>query len=193
MDPTAGLEDLNKALKLTDNEENREAMSREVWSSDMDDTGHYRRFPHARVSHLSALESDHTPLILNNEHGRRSQPCDRGRRVCRFEAMWLHDDECKKVVSDAWLASLGSDHTESLLDLPVASLIDHDRNESNSDMISELFHPLDSTLILAIPLGHSGTEDKLIWHSVLRRRFMVKSAHHLALTLSEKDAPFLSS
>ncbi|KAL0402036.1 UNVERIFIED_CONTAM: hypothetical protein Slati_4233500 [Sesamum latifolium] len=75
------------------------------------------------------------------------------------------------------------------IDMKVAALIDHDRKEWKLDHISELFHPLDYGLILAIPLGCQGTEDRLIWHLDTRGRFTVKSAHHLALKISESGAP----
>ncbi|KAL0314933.1 UNVERIFIED_CONTAM: putative mitochondrial protein [Sesamum angustifolium] len=74
-----------------------------------------QRFPHARVVHLPALGSDHAPLILDTDSGRQMEYHPGSRRVWRFEAMWLRKEDCENVVSDAWLPSLDSDHTNSLL------------------------------------------------------------------------------
>ncbi|KAL0402252.1 UNVERIFIED_CONTAM: putative mitochondrial protein [Sesamum latifolium] len=51
------------------------------------------------------------------------------------------------------------------------------------------FSTLDVELILAIPLGRSSNEDRLVWHPDSRRNFTVRSAHHLALKLVEINKP----
>ncbi|KAL0375713.1 UNVERIFIED_CONTAM: hypothetical protein Scaly_0688900 [Sesamum calycinum] len=76
-------------------------------------------------------------------------------------------------------------------DLRVSELIDHNRKEWKIELIVELFHPLDSSLILATPIGQYDTEDRLIWHSDSKGKFTVKSAHHLALELSKIEGESL--
>ncbi|KAK4388290.1 hypothetical protein Sango_2435600 [Sesamum angolense] len=74
-------------------------------------------------------------------------------------------------------------------DLRVSELIDHNRKEWKIDLIVEIFHPLDSNLILATPIDQYDTEDRLIWHPDSKGKFTVKSAHHLALELSKIGTP----
>ncbi|KAF7815045.1 ribonuclease H [Senna tora] len=56
------------------------------------------KFPHTNILSLASVCSDHSPLVV------RMYECIPHRhRPFRFEAMWLLDDGCEKVVTDAWL------------------------------------------------------------------------------------------
>lgn len=55
-------------------------------------------FPCARITHLPAVSSDHTPLLLSlgdNETVKR-------RKAFRFQAAWTLHEEFQDVVADAW-------------------------------------------------------------------------------------------
>lgn len=54
-------------------------------------------YPKATVSHLSAINSDHAPILLD------TCPVDSfAHRPFRFEAVWLRDEGCKPVIESAW-------------------------------------------------------------------------------------------
>ncbi|KAL0292514.1 UNVERIFIED_CONTAM: putative mitochondrial protein [Sesamum angustifolium] len=97
------------------------------------------------------------------------------------------------VWKDRWLPREPSFRCIQMLrapiDLRVSELIDHNRKEWKIDLIVELFHPLDSSLMLATPIGQYDTEDRLIWHPDSKGKFTVKRAHHLALELSNIGTP----
>ncbi|KAF7841604.1 putative RNA-directed DNA polymerase [Senna tora] len=57
-------------------------------------------FPQTKIFSLPSFCSDHSPLVLNMHHCIPYRPCP-----FRFEAMWLLDQSCKKVVRDAWLVN----------------------------------------------------------------------------------------
>ncbi|KAL0322560.1 UNVERIFIED_CONTAM: hypothetical protein Sangu_1875300 [Sesamum angustifolium] len=82
------------------------------------------------------------------------------------------------VLDDRWLSREPSfwpiQMSPTPTDVKVSALIDRDRMEWKSNLMSELFHPFDFGLILTIPLGR---------HSTL------KNAHHLALKISEFGVP----
>lgn len=54
-------------------------------------------FPHANITHLTSLSSDHMPILLDT-----CLKVSCGPRPFRFEAMWLNDDSCFDVVHNAW-------------------------------------------------------------------------------------------
>ena len=53
-------------------------------------------FPKARFKHLSPARSNHTPILLDTYMEDSNLPCP-----FRFEAMWIKEEESKKVVYDA--------------------------------------------------------------------------------------------
>ncbi|KAF7824263.1 ribonuclease H [Senna tora] len=57
-------------------------------------------YPHTRVVSLASFCSDHSPLVVNMYECIPYRP-----RPFRFEAMWLLDEACEKVVRDAWLVN----------------------------------------------------------------------------------------
>ncbi|KAK4438707.1 hypothetical protein Salat_0205200 [Sesamum alatum] len=66
------------------------------------------------VTHLPALGSDHSPLIVNTEHlDQQSSGWHRG-KVWRFEAMWLRTTECERVVLEAWQHGSEASNTDNV-------------------------------------------------------------------------------
>lgn len=55
------------------------------------------KFPNAKCINEVVVGSDHAPLVLTLEEGRRRRV-----RNFRFEEMWLENPECKEVIRDAW-------------------------------------------------------------------------------------------
>lgn len=60
----------------------------------------YSRFANAKLYHLSTTASDHCILALRWSQGGKRRT--KGEKPFRFEAMWLCDPRCSKVVSEAW-------------------------------------------------------------------------------------------
>ena len=56
-------------------------------------------FPRARLYHRANSASDHCILPLKLEQGTRQE---RGKRLFRFESMWLKHEQCAGVVQEAW-------------------------------------------------------------------------------------------
>ncbi|XP_042988739.1 uncharacterized protein LOC122316273 [Carya illinoinensis] len=56
-------------------------------------------FPMAKVTHGSAAYSDHVHILFQTED---CIPRRRGSRPFGFKAMWVEDDECGKVIKNAW-------------------------------------------------------------------------------------------
>ena len=54
-------------------------------------------FPNASVVHLGAINSDHTPLIIDTNPSEEFFP-----RPFRFEAIWTRDPRCSGVINEAW-------------------------------------------------------------------------------------------
>ncbi|KAL0397552.1 UNVERIFIED_CONTAM: hypothetical protein Scaly_0203600 [Sesamum calycinum] len=73
-----------------------------------------------------------------------------------------------------------------LSEMKVSDLIDPQTQDWNAQLIRSIFWPVDSDLILGIPLGHLGLEDQIVWHHTKNGIFSVRSAYHLARTLEEK-------
>lgn len=54
-------------------------------------------FPKATISHLGAIKSDHSPLLLD------TCPSDSfAHRLFRFKATWMRDPNCFLVIENAW-------------------------------------------------------------------------------------------
>ena len=58
------------------------------------------------VRHLPMYKSDHSPILLQAG----SSPHEEGvTKPFKFESLWLSNEDCKKVVDDAWLARPSED------------------------------------------------------------------------------------
>ena len=57
-------------------------------------------FPHVRIYNVATHLSDHNMLILKAIPPRSRNK--RRKRLFRFEAMWIKEDECDEVVKNAW-------------------------------------------------------------------------------------------
>ncbi|KAL0434060.1 UNVERIFIED_CONTAM: hypothetical protein Slati_2740300 [Sesamum latifolium] len=71
---------------------------------------------------------------------------------------------------------------QTSFDLKVQSLIDPTRKEWRTDLVHAMFHPLDTKVVLSIPLGHNCSKDRLIWHFNSKGVFTVKSSHQHRMT-----------
>lgn len=56
-------------------------------------------FPQAQVQNLPILNSDHGPILLTQDEGCSGGT---GKRLKKFEAFWLADEGCSKVIEEAW-------------------------------------------------------------------------------------------
>ncbi|KAL0357534.1 UNVERIFIED_CONTAM: putative mitochondrial protein [Sesamum calycinum] len=70
--------------------------------------------------------------------------------------------------------------------LRVADLIDPETLDWNVDLVQQLFWPLDSSIILTIPISFHGEEDLMVWHYSRNGYFSVRSAYHLAMTIEDR-------
>lgn len=62
-------------------------------------------YPKATLSHLGAIVSDHTPIVLDT-----SPQAGFAHRPFKFEVAWLRDERCALVIDSAWNdEALGSD------------------------------------------------------------------------------------
>ena len=57
-------------------------------------------FPEVRLHHVAASTSDHCMLVLKAPRARRRK--HRRSKMFRFESMWLKDEQCEEMVSEAW-------------------------------------------------------------------------------------------
>lgn len=54
-------------------------------------------YPRATITHLGAIKSDHTPILMD------TNPSDNfAHKPFRFKVVWLRDDRCSVVIEDAW-------------------------------------------------------------------------------------------
>ena len=67
-------------------------------------------FLKVRLFHVATSASDHSMLVLKTP--RTGQRAPRRSKLCRFESLWLRDEQCKDVVNDAWERgrSMGTKH-----------------------------------------------------------------------------------
>jgi hypothetical protein len=56
-------------------------------------------FNGAVVTHLAVQKSDHCPLLLSIPG---DPPVSKKKKIFRFEAMWIRDEQCKGVIEHAW-------------------------------------------------------------------------------------------
>lgn len=83
---------------------------------------------------------------------------------------WIPDDGHHRVFTPQPLNSLFPDR--------VADLIDPMMRTWRVELIEEVFWPVDRARILAIPIGATEVEDRLIWHHAKDGKFSVKSCYH---------------
>lgn len=82
----------------------RERLDRGICNADWQ-----RLFPKAAVRHLTALTSDHNPIILDTH----VDICS-GNRPFRFEAMWTKEESSLEVVYKAWSSLVEGSHSFQL-------------------------------------------------------------------------------
>ncbi|KAL0456758.1 UNVERIFIED_CONTAM: putative mitochondrial protein [Sesamum latifolium] len=96
-----------------------------------------------------------------------------------------------RVWTDPWLPRLRSFKpitpvSASLPNLLVSDLIEPISVDWDVAKVQELFWPIDSEIILGIPLSRTGAQDLLTWHYSNNGRFSVRSTYHLACALEER-------
>ncbi|KAL0361676.1 UNVERIFIED_CONTAM: putative mitochondrial protein [Sesamum radiatum] len=101
-----------------------------------------------------------------------------------------------RVWTDPWLPRPRSFRpitppAPNLAHLLVSELIDPVSRDWKTELVERLFWPCDSSIILAIPLSRVGEGDLLTWHYSKNGSFTVRSAYHLAVSLT--DTPCSSS
>ena len=57
-------------------------------------------FSEVRLHHVAASTSDHCMLVLKAPRARRRK--HKRSKMFKFESMWLKDEQCEEVVSEAW-------------------------------------------------------------------------------------------
>jgi len=62
----------------------------------------------------------------------------------------------------------------------VSELIDQEQHTWHTDLIRQIFDPLQAAEIQNIPLGDTNQKDYLVWQPSKNGRFTVKSAYYLA-------------
>lgn len=60
------------------------------------------KFLHAWVHHLTRLLSDHCPIIVDWSRERRTSRNISHVKLFWFEAHWLEEERCGKIVNEAW-------------------------------------------------------------------------------------------
>lgn len=53
------------------------------------------------VSHIELPSLDHIPIFFRLARPDKPAPLSRGRPF-RFEAMWIHKDECEEIIHTVW-------------------------------------------------------------------------------------------
>ncbi|KAL0446293.1 UNVERIFIED_CONTAM: putative mitochondrial protein [Sesamum latifolium] len=105
------------------------------------------------------------------------------------------DGEKIRIWHDRWLPRpfpyTPTMHTQND-DTRVSSLIEHNTTEWNESRLQALFSPSEISCIKSIPLGKY-TVDRIIWHFNTNGKFLVKSAHHLAVQIQSMHSPSSSS
>ncbi|XP_027086694.1 uncharacterized protein [Coffea arabica] len=76
-------------------------------------------FPGVEVSHVHALYSDHTPIVVNlSKSARLSQhpkPSARRRKCFMFEAMWIKATDCADIIKQTWDSVSATNAGDNLL------------------------------------------------------------------------------
>ena len=67
-------------------------------------------FPNVSLHHIATSTSDHCMLVLKAHRDRQWRT--RRKKLFRFESMWLRDEGCEEVVSEAWdmALNMGGQH-----------------------------------------------------------------------------------
>lgn len=61
------------------------------------------RFPAGRVNHLPHTMSNHCPLLINTD----GESIHNGNSKFKFEAWWLMEDTCEKIIKESWESGTG--------------------------------------------------------------------------------------
>ncbi|KAF5442927.1 hypothetical protein F2P56_035534 [Juglans regia] len=72
----------------------------------------WNRFAQAKVIHEGAAYSDHVPICLYSEEPGVAR--ERG-KLFRFEAMWVGEKGCDKIVEDTWKRGTNSNNMDDLM------------------------------------------------------------------------------
>jgi hypothetical protein len=152
------------------------------------------QFPNSLVS--SVLKAKYYPNQSFVEASIKGNPSLTWRSICGSKQVlvdgliWrVGSDENIKIWEDSCL--MGSP-CPKILSAPrvleanamVAELINHEQGRWNSELIDQVFMPLDVEIIKQIPLSSRRPQDKLIWAGNRRGVFSVKSAYRLLLQKS---------
>lgn len=63
--------------------------------------GWITRFTHARVIHITLTTSDHLPIFLDLQNGRRG----RSNRGFKYENSWSKEGECERIIKEVWTSN----------------------------------------------------------------------------------------
>ena len=93
------------------------------------------RFPEYKVLNGDPCHSDHRPVTVFVEKSSNAATRANNAHSFRFEAKWLQEEECEKIVNDAWTSvSLGGGRSISQLLKAVA----HDLQDWDSNVLGDL-------------------------------------------------------
>jgi hypothetical protein len=72
---------------------------------DVDNTEWRMKFPLVHVKNGDPFHSDHRPVVVQTE--RFQEPTSGGGpKAFRFEASWLQEADCRKIIKEAWRCAL---------------------------------------------------------------------------------------
>ncbi|KAL2933323.1 5'-nucleotidase domain-containing protein 1 [Bienertia sinuspersici] len=152
--------------------------------------GWCRLFPAVRVCNYPIAHSDHAPIFI--KAGKEENIWTR-KKIFRFEALWLSNDECEEVVRrsrrlegeggmDKWVGSnipTGYPNTRQGEEngLRVGNLIDVEQEKSNESLLEALFTAEEKESIKGIPLVFPLQQDELYWWPNIAGNYTVKSRY----------------
>ncbi|KAG8371223.1 hypothetical protein BUALT_Bualt13G0065400 [Buddleja alternifolia] len=146
-------------------------------------------FAQAFVSHLPAINSDHTPLILHTDSAQLGGP----KPFC-FKNMWIRDDSCKATISDAWTASvIGTPHSSLHSKIKATCFlfaigtivfgllfIDLDTLEWKIENLNRTFNPEAVAEIVKIRISSLVEPRRILWTPSKNGKFTVSSTYLIA-------------
>ena len=108
------------------------------------------------------------------------------REGCRWQ---IGNGDSTRIWHDRWLprpSSFCPTTPPNTLpgDARVSSLLNELTGEWRSDLVKQIFMQDDSNVILSMPRSHSQAANRLVWACTPRGTFTIRSAHKIALSLS---------